>query len=530
MPGSVKTEKDEAAWSKAKEAAKDSYPDIDTDSDRYWAIVQTIYGKMKDGSSSHAEKAFPRLSRLLGRKSPGAQPSTPHPAEHQGEALRQYHEHVQASFHSGVQPLHPHAFGVHPHPAVEQYHAHVQASFHAGQRPLHPSGFGVPHSEHLGKAQRSPRLVLLLSKAYVHAHTRRLPSGRTVTIAPYFTKRVAAQKEGSRERKRKPSDRPVPRGVYAHLHPEHLSARLVRHVEEGTMSHAEAHANLDHLERRATAGHHLEHGHGPSWTPEETHAFVKHARGKLYEHQQRQEEKQKAEEERVKERIKERETAKKRQRALAREKPDYEGVQRLLTWEHAQHWHPFVADYAVLLTRTQAQRDAVDGYQVKKTPAGYEIYYGGQSAFKPMSADTLYDWMGRTPLVRLQREADDLRADIHAQHQKEQTQAQQQAQAKRIEELTGKGEERQTEQTKNRVRVGTRLLVRGSKDFEHVVEDALKQGKPVPPEVLADYPDLKARKPRRPRGSRHRAQVEELLQQRRALGKSRLVLLLRRAS
>jgi hypothetical protein len=186
VPSNLVKPGDEATWDKAKAAAKESYPDIDTDSERYWKIVTSIYKKM-----GHIEKARPFA------------------------------------------------------------------------------------------------LALVLSKAYVTAHTRRLPSGRTITIPSYFTKRVA-KGEGPKKQRAAKREAP-PRGVHAPLRPEHLSARLVRHVEEGTLTHAEAHANLDHLERRAHAGHHLEHGHGPGWTPEQTHAFVAHARGKLYEHQQGQE-------------------------------------------------------------------------------------------------------------------------------------------------------------------------------------------------------------------------------------------------
>lgn len=130
-------------------------------------------------------------------------------------------------------------------------------------------------------------VTCVISKSYIKAHTRRLPSGRTITIQPHFDKRVPKGKERKTPRTLKHGA--PPEGVYAPLHHEHLTARLLRHVHEGKLTHAEAHANLDHLERRANAGHHLEHGHGPSWTPEQTHEFIYNARAALHAHQQMQE-------------------------------------------------------------------------------------------------------------------------------------------------------------------------------------------------------------------------------------------------
>jgi hypothetical protein len=43
VPGKV----DEAAWADAKAAAREEYPQLSTNSDRFWAIVQTIYQRMK---------------------------------------------------------------------------------------------------------------------------------------------------------------------------------------------------------------------------------------------------------------------------------------------------------------------------------------------------------------------------------------------------------------------------------------------------------------------------------------------------
>jgi hypothetical protein len=223
----VHSSKDEAAWDKAKQATHSQYPELTEENDRFWAITNHIYQKMKGGDSG--------------------------------------------------------------------------------------SGDNV-------KKSRPFALTLILNKALVQAHTRRLPSGRTITIQPYFNKRVP--KGEAPKKKRAPKRDAPPRGVYAPLRPEHLSARLVRHVSQGTLTHAEAHANLDHLERRAHAGHHLEHGHGPAWTPEQTHAFVAHARGKLYEHQQEQEQKVQ-EEERLQREEMERHTQEQKE-AQAKQQPEQE--------------------------------------------------------------------------------------------------------------------------------------------------------------------------------------------------------------
>ena len=37
---------DEAKWSEAKKATHEIYPDLSEDNDKFWKIVQTIYGKM----------------------------------------------------------------------------------------------------------------------------------------------------------------------------------------------------------------------------------------------------------------------------------------------------------------------------------------------------------------------------------------------------------------------------------------------------------------------------------------------------
>src|SRR5262245_28708549 len=42
--------------------------------------------------------------------------------------------------------------------------------------------------------------MLVLTKSYVRAHTRTTPSGRTITVPAYFTKKVSHPKEGAKER------------------------------------------------------------------------------------------------------------------------------------------------------------------------------------------------------------------------------------------------------------------------------------------------------------------------------------------
>ncbi|MEA3400819.1 MAG: hypothetical protein U9R79_06170 [Armatimonadota bacterium] len=62
MPANVvKTKRDEHLWEKAEAEAREGYPDVDQDSDRFWSIVMGIYKRM--GGS--VEKA-PGLGRMGG--------------------------------------------------------------------------------------------------------------------------------------------------------------------------------------------------------------------------------------------------------------------------------------------------------------------------------------------------------------------------------------------------------------------------------------------------------------------------------
>ncbi len=86
----------------------------------------------------------------------------------------------------------------------------------------------------------------------------------------------------------------------------------------------------------------------------------------------------------------------------------------LTTFERAQDWKRFVADLLVFMTRRKEQREAVEGYQVAPAGGLYVIKSGGQPMFAPMTADAVYSWAERLPLVRLSRQIDELRADIFA--------------------------------------------------------------------------------------------------------------------
>ena len=94
-----------------------------------------------------------------------------------------------------------------------------------------------------------PRLCVVVGKAYVASHRRTLPDGRVITVPAYFTKVVAKPDAPATPRRRKQAE---VSHAYAKQDPTKLALRLVAHVEDGTMSHEHAEANLAHLERRAT--------------------------------------------------------------------------------------------------------------------------------------------------------------------------------------------------------------------------------------------------------------------------------------
>ena len=180
-----------------------------------------------------------------------------------------------------------------PHGPEHAAYAHAYAQ--AKQR--RASAAVIPPHEHEAYAReyakyhppppvKKSRVCVVVAKAYVRSHTRTLPGGRTVTIPAYFTKRTAKGDEPTgtkRAVKQAPSS-----AVHTGLTPEQLAHRLVRHVQEGTLTHEEAEANIAHMERRAHRGHGLEHGHGPAWHSGQVHEFVGHARTKLRTHQTEQ--------------------------------------------------------------------------------------------------------------------------------------------------------------------------------------------------------------------------------------------------
>src|SRR5262245_42265184 len=159
-----------------------------------------------------------------------------------------------------------------------------------GDAALHRTGTRHMDKALVGLVSRPSLPRVLIAKSYIRAHTRTLRDGRTITVGAYFTKKVAKpDEEGKKGRAPRALKEAPSRGVHPGQTHEQLAHRLMRHVQEGTLSHAEAEANLAHLERRAHAGHHLEHGTGAAWTPEDTQQFMAHARGRLAEHKAGQE-------------------------------------------------------------------------------------------------------------------------------------------------------------------------------------------------------------------------------------------------
>jgi hypothetical protein len=204
MPASVKTARDEAAWSRAKATIKKEYPEIDEDSDRFWALTQHVYGNMKA-------------------------------VDWNSDAMDLIDQDDDAALHKTL----------------------------------------------VGRASRPPRLCVVVGKAYVASHRRTLPDGRVITVPAYFTKVVAKPDAPATPRRRKQAE---VSHAYAKQDPTKLALRLVAHVEDGTMSHEHAEANLAHLERRAHAGHALHHAGSDSWSPEQTHDFIRTARTALALH------------------------------------------------------------------------------------------------------------------------------------------------------------------------------------------------------------------------------------------------------
>jgi len=66
MPtGVVKTKKDEEAWNRAKSIARKQYPKIKEDSDKFYAIVMTIYKNI----TGYKPKKSNNVGQTKGQKS-----------------------------------------------------------------------------------------------------------------------------------------------------------------------------------------------------------------------------------------------------------------------------------------------------------------------------------------------------------------------------------------------------------------------------------------------------------------------------
>jgi len=91
-------------------------------------------------------------------------------------------------------------------------------------------------------------------------------------------------------------------------------------------------------------------------------------------------------------------------------------IQDLLTKENAQNWKTFVADFVTLSTKAKKNRELVRDYQVKKSSKGYTILVNGiNPGYGTMTAETLYGWMERLPLVYYSRQADEYREILLSQ-------------------------------------------------------------------------------------------------------------------
>jgi hypothetical protein len=349
-----------------------------------------------------------------------------------------------------------------------------------------------------------------VDKAYVRSHTRTLPSGRTVHVPAYFTRRVAHPKEGAKERAPHALKQAPARGVHPGQTHEQLAHRLVRHVHEGTMSHAEAEANLAHLERRAHAGHHLEHGTGRAWTPEETHQFIAHARGRLAEHREGQaraaQETQRAQQEA------EQQAAWQRTLAEAqREAQERQAYWRAAEKQRRQDMRDMRQYHDIAPVQPPGQARQAQEAQARRIEelTGKEAQPQGRYHVQREAADRakpfrVHDTTTGRPVVhptyghplRFDTEAD-AREWADREHARLATQ---QAQTQERAAHPGQGPPRGITQRERQEDWDARMRQRQQEERE-------RQGRESAP-------------PRRPRGQRHRAQVQAVLQQRRAVGKS----------
>ena len=408
----------------------------------------------------------------------------------------------------------------------------------------------------LDTAAKSLRLIV--NKAYVRSHSRKLPSGRTVTIPAYFTKKVP-KGEAVKPGRSRAVKQPPPRGVHTGMTPEHLEHRLVRHVQEGTMSHEEAHANLLHLERRAHAGHGLEHGHGPAWTAEHVHQFIGHARAGLQAHKEAQGREKQAHQERQRQAETQAELRRKQAGGELEPPPRQQG----------QETHPSakLVEAGVDRYRREGERGLAWWYHRELTAEDRASITDWLVATKHPSASEPGSQENRlTGVVRemaRQRPTGQERKPVGLTHQEQQQEwdarMRQKQQAEREKPQGQAGATKELwQQTRAEAGIGERpdiperpgslqhlygkqgptqeqraawqqqraayrrALEVAHERFERVnahhaaVLEAHRAGKPVPAHVLAEYglPQQQAQ-PRQARGARHRANAQALLEQRR---------------
>jgi hypothetical protein len=247
---------------------------------------------------------------------------------------------------------------------------------HRGTLPRPPNLGGVPEGP---QEQAGRQRALVLTRSYIPAHTRTLKDGRTISIQPYFTKVIPKPQDPSATRRKKPVIKQPISGAYAAFTPEKIAQRLLRHVQEGTMTVDEARANLDHLERFAQAGHSLEHGHGQAWTPTETHAFIAQARTELQAHEaavdaKRQEEEHARLRQQAEDEIRQNREQNDRAERLKQEQEERRQRRLVIKQKHKERQEQIAAKQSTLPPAIQAHVDAINTY----ADTLKDLYRGGK--------------------------------------------------------------------------------------------------------------------------------------------------------
>lgn len=79
--------------------------------------------------------------------------------------------------------------------------------------------------------------------------------------------------------------------------------------------------------------------------------------------------------------------------------------------------HQYAMELVTLMTSRKANRERVDGYQVKKNKNGYSILFNGMDiGLNNMSANTAYGWCVRNPLNHWVRFAENVRNEYYDQY------------------------------------------------------------------------------------------------------------------